>query len=147
MLGYCGLKWFKLIVSRRYDGSAPWGFTLMRKRPGGGMPIAEYFVLPNGKIPSFSEDALYPFMKGDGKRYRGCPLGDRDGHQALRLSDRFSLFRRDSAARARPSTRTWSRPSCLSASWISGRRPIRSAAAIVLRASTRGRSMGWNSCC
>ncbi len=74
VLGYCGLRWFKLIVSRRYDGSAPWGFTLMRKRPGGGMPIAEYFVLPNGKIPSFSEDALYPFMKGDGKRYQGVHL-------------------------------------------------------------------------
>ena len=41
VLGYCGLKWFKLIVSRRFDGASPWGFTLMRKRPGGGMPIAE----------------------------------------------------------------------------------------------------------
>ncbi len=74
VLGYCGLKWFKLIVSRRYDCSGPWGFTLMRKRPGGGMPVAEYFVLPDGKIPSFTEDALYPFMKGDGKRYQGVHL-------------------------------------------------------------------------
>ena len=60
VLGYCGLKWFKLIVSRRYDASGPWGFTLMRKRPGGGMPIAEYFVLPGNKIPSFKEDSLFP---------------------------------------------------------------------------------------
>jgi hypothetical protein len=74
VLGYCGLKWFKLIVSRRYDRSGPWGFTLMRKRPGGGMPVAEYFVLPDGKIPSFDEDALYPFMKGDGRRYQGVHL-------------------------------------------------------------------------
>ena len=74
VLGYCGLRWFKLIVSRRYDCSGPWGFTLMRKRPGGGMPVAEYFVLPDGKIPSFTEDALYPFMKGDGKRYQGVHL-------------------------------------------------------------------------
>jgi hypothetical protein len=74
VLGYCGLRWFKLIVSRRYDDSGPWGFTLMRKRPGGGMPVAEYFVLPDGKIPSFNEDALYPFMKGDGKRYQGVHL-------------------------------------------------------------------------
>jgi hypothetical protein len=74
VLGYCGLKWFKLIISRRYDRSAPWGFTLMRKRPGGGMPVAEYFVLPDGKIPSFNEDALYPFMKGDGRRYQGVHL-------------------------------------------------------------------------
>ena len=75
VLGYCGLKWFKLIVSRRYDGTGPWGFTLLRKRPGGGMPIAEYFVLPGGKIPTFEEDAIFPFMKGDGKRYNGMHLG------------------------------------------------------------------------
>ena len=74
VLGYCGLKWFKVIVSRRYDGKGPWGFTLVRKRPGGGMPVAEYFVLPDGKIPSFEEDALYPFMRGDGKRYDGVHL-------------------------------------------------------------------------
>src|SRR5260370_1430338 len=74
VLGYCGLKWFKLIVSRRFDGSAPWGFTLMRKRPGGGMPVAEYFVLPTGKIPTFEEDALYPFINGNGKRYDGLHL-------------------------------------------------------------------------
>jgi hypothetical protein len=48
----------------------------MRKRPGGGMPVAEYFVLPNGDIPSFTEDALYPFMKGDGKRYQGVHLAN-----------------------------------------------------------------------
>jgi hypothetical protein len=38
------------------------------------MPVAEYFVLPDGKIPSFNEDALYPFVKGDGKRYQGAHL-------------------------------------------------------------------------
>ena len=47
---------------------------LMRKRPGGGMPVAEYFVLPDGRIPFFDEDALYPFMKGDGRRYQGVHL-------------------------------------------------------------------------
>jgi hypothetical protein len=76
VLGYCGRKWFKLIVSRRYDGKRPWGFTLMRKRPGGRdtMPVAEYFILPGRAIPSFDEDALYPFIKGDGKRYDGVHL-------------------------------------------------------------------------
>src|SRR5262249_44388889 len=73
VLGYCGLKWFKLIVSRRFDGRSPWGSTLMRKRPGGGMPIAEYFVL-DGNIATFEDDALYPFIKGDGKRYDGVHL-------------------------------------------------------------------------
>jgi hypothetical protein len=74
VLGYCGLKWFKLIVSRRFDGNSPWGFTLMRRRPGGGMPVAEYFLLPDDSIPSFDEDALYPFVKSDGKRYDGVHL-------------------------------------------------------------------------
>lgn len=74
VLGYCGRRWFKLIVSRRYDGKNAWGWTLMRRRPGEGMPIAEYFLLPNGPIPSFDADALYPFKKGDGKRYDGLHL-------------------------------------------------------------------------
>lgn len=74
VLGYCGRKWFKLIVSRRYDGASPWGWTLIRRRPGGGMPIAEYFVLPSGAIPSFEADVLQPFTKGDGKRYDGVHL-------------------------------------------------------------------------
>jgi len=76
VLGYCGLKWFKLIVSRRYDAKGPWGFTLMRKRPGNSeqMPVAEYFVLPNGKIPTFEETTLFPFMKSNGKKYDGVHL-------------------------------------------------------------------------
>src|SRR5581483_3972056 len=74
VLGYCGLKWFKLIVSRKYDKNGSWGFTLMRRRPGAGMPVAEYFVLPSGAIPSFSTDVLFPFTKGDGKRYDGVHI-------------------------------------------------------------------------
>ena len=31
VLAYCGTKWFKLIVSRRYDGTGPWGWTLIRR--------------------------------------------------------------------------------------------------------------------
>jgi hypothetical protein len=74
VLGYCGRQWYKLIVSRRYDGKTPWGWTLMRRRPGDGMPIAEYFVLPNGSIPSFDADVLYPYLRGDRKRYDGVHL-------------------------------------------------------------------------
>ncbi len=74
VLGYCGDRWFKLIVSRRYDGSGPWGWTLVRRRPGDGMPVAEYFVLPDGKIPSFESDCLYPFQTGDKKVYDGIQL-------------------------------------------------------------------------
>jgi hypothetical protein len=74
VLGYCGMKWFKLIVSRRYDGKSPWGFTLLRKRPGIGMPVAEYFLLPTGHVPTFDEDTLYPFVRSDRKRYDGVHL-------------------------------------------------------------------------
>lgn len=74
VLGYCGRKWFKLIVSRRFDGESPWGWTLMRRRPGDGMPVAEYFVLTDGSMPSFDADVLHPFTKGDGNRYDGLHL-------------------------------------------------------------------------
>ncbi|HMN14722.1 MAG TPA: hypothetical protein PKD55_20580 [Bellilinea sp.] len=74
VLGYCGTRWFKLIISRRYDGKNPWGWTLMRRRPGEGMPVAEYFVLTDGTVPSFESDMLFPFRKGDGKRYDGLHI-------------------------------------------------------------------------
>lgn len=74
VLGYCGRRWYKLIVSRRFDGASPWGWTLMRRRPGGGMPVAEYFVLNDGSIPSFTADILHPFTKNDGNRYDGLHL-------------------------------------------------------------------------
>lgn len=74
VLGYCGRRWFKLIVSRRYDAKSPWGWTLMRRRPGEGMPVAEYFALPDGSIPSFEDDILFPFHRGDRKRYDGVHI-------------------------------------------------------------------------
>lgn len=75
VLSYCGLRWFKLIVSRRYDGKSPWGWTLMRRRPSGGMPIAEYFKMPDGSIPRFDADMIYPLQKADGKKYDGVHIG------------------------------------------------------------------------
>ncbi len=76
VLRYCGRRWFKLIVSRRYDGEGPWGWTLMRRRPddGDNMPVAEYFILPSGEIPSFESDILYPFKTIAGRRYDGVTL-------------------------------------------------------------------------
>ena len=74
VLGYCGRQWYKLIISRRYDAKSPWGWTLIRRRPGQGMPVAEYFVLPGGSIPEFEADVLYPYLKGDGRRYDGVHL-------------------------------------------------------------------------
>ena len=73
VLAYCGTKWFKLIVSRRFDSTGPWGWTIIRRRPAEGVPIAEYFHI-NGIIPSFQTDSLYPLCKNDGNQYDGVML-------------------------------------------------------------------------
>lgn len=62
VLTYCGRRWYKLIVSRRYDRGGTWGWTLVRRRPGSGMPVAEY-VKPAGKIPQFPSDEVLRPMK------------------------------------------------------------------------------------
>ncbi len=78
VLRYCGRRWFKLIVSRRYDGTSPWGWTLIRRRPdvGDDLPIAEYFVLSptSNEIPAFESDILYPFNTMSGSKYDGVSL-------------------------------------------------------------------------
>ena len=61
VLNYCGRYWYKLIVSRRYDGNGDWGWTLVRRRPGEGMPIAEYFRLVEG-FPVFSASVVHPMQ-------------------------------------------------------------------------------------
>ena len=73
VLRYCGRNWYKLIISRRYDRKCGWGWTLIRRRPSNvdELPIAEYFVLPDGTIPSFEPDVLYPFKTTTGKRHDG----------------------------------------------------------------------------
>ena len=65
VLSYCGRQWYKLIVSRRYDGSGDWGWTLVRRRPGDGMPVAEYFKF-RGEIPAFPPSPLHPLYLQDG---------------------------------------------------------------------------------
>lgn len=66
VLTYCGRRWYKLIVSRRYDSSGDWGWTLVRRRPGDGMPVAEYFKPCDG-IPSFGESNLRPLRLQTGE--------------------------------------------------------------------------------
>ena len=67
VLSYCGRCWYKLILSRRFDGDHPWGWTLLRRRPGGGMPIAEYLVSSDGKIPVYRGSEIRPFVRQDGE--------------------------------------------------------------------------------
>lgn len=71
VLSFCGHEWFKLIVSRRFDKSGTWGWTLIRRRPGKDdeMPVAEYFA-PGEKIPTLEDmQALYPFRSKDGREF------------------------------------------------------------------------------
>ena len=65
VLTYCGRQWYKLIISRRHDESGEWGWTLVRRRPGDGMPVAEYFKLD--RIPSFTASDLYPLNLNGGE--------------------------------------------------------------------------------
>lgn len=76
VLGYCGRHWLKLIVSRRFDAQDQWGWTIMRRRPGGkdALPVAEFFVWPGGKIPRFKAEEIYPFRTRSKKRYDGVHL-------------------------------------------------------------------------
>lgn len=66
VLNYCGQKRYKLIVSRRYDGSFPWAWTLVREQPGNlGTPIYEYYA-PGEAVQTFDhEAAIYPLKRKD----------------------------------------------------------------------------------
>ncbi len=66
VLSYCGDRWYKLILSRRHDEGGEWGWTLVRRRPGLGTPIAEYFF-PNNDILAFSESAVRPMRMQNGE--------------------------------------------------------------------------------
>ena len=66
VLSFCGRRWYKLVISRRFDGSAPWGWSLMRRRPDDGLPVAEYLKL-DGEIPRFKQAELQPFVLRDGQ--------------------------------------------------------------------------------
>lgn len=66
VLSYCGRRWYKLVVSRRFDGSAPWGWSLMRRRPEDGPPVAEYLKL-DGAVPSFERQEILPLVLQSGE--------------------------------------------------------------------------------
>ena len=65
VLSYCGRCWYKLTISRRFESSSPWGWTLARRRPGGGTPIAEYLKI-GGQIPRFHQEQIFPLIRHAG---------------------------------------------------------------------------------
>ncbi len=77
VLSYCGDHWYKLIVSKKWDSKGPWGWTLMRRRPGDGVPIAEYFKpggTEKGAIPTADLDTVFPLRNRNGDRYPRCSI-------------------------------------------------------------------------
>ncbi|MDE0704633.1 MAG: hypothetical protein OXH59_13025 [Rhodospirillaceae bacterium] len=94
VLAYCGKHWFKLIVSRRYDRTGSWGWTLIRKRPDRGTPVADYFGM-HKEIPSFNTDALYPLHKSTKARFDGVMLkaGTVVKLYDFRVGGKFKSFR------------------------------------------------------
>lgn len=76
VLSYCGERWYKLIVSRKWNSKGPWGWTILRRRPGGGMPVAEYFKPggEKGKIPAADIETVFPLRNRKGDRYAACSL-------------------------------------------------------------------------
>ncbi len=76
VLGFCGTRWFKLIVSRRFDKSGGWGWTLVKKHSGDADQdvYAEYFA-PQGKIPTLGDlQILLPFQTKGGKEFNQFSL-------------------------------------------------------------------------
>ena len=65
VLSFCGRSWYKLIISRRYDRARPWAWTLVRRRPSDGPPIAEYLTV-DGNIPELTDEIVKPFRLRDG---------------------------------------------------------------------------------
>jgi hypothetical protein len=49
-----------------------WGWTLLRRRPGAGVPIAEYFK--PGAIPTADLSVVYPLRTRKGDRYSAFSL-------------------------------------------------------------------------
>jgi len=76
VIGYCGTRKYKLIVSRKHTMDGKWGWTLCRQRPTGDLPVIEYFKSggANGQIPAFSADVLHPLFTRDGKPFEDVAL-------------------------------------------------------------------------
>lgn len=85
VLKYCGNHWYKLIVSRRFDQTGRWGWTLLRKRANSDMPVAEYFRA-YGRIPTFVASTLQPLRIPSGE---SDPLIDLASGTIVRLYDYY----------------------------------------------------------
>ena len=72
VLSYCGERWYKLIVSKKWNSKGDWGWTILRRRPGDGMPVAEYFK--PGKIPTANLSTIYPLSTRKKERYSSFGL-------------------------------------------------------------------------
>lgn len=77
VLRYAGKNRLKLIISRRYDESGAWGWTITRKIPNPNYtpPRTQYFILKNSSaVPSFAEEAILPLVNKLGEEFEGLKL-------------------------------------------------------------------------
>lgn len=67
VLNYCGQKRYKLIVSRHHSETTPWGWTLVREKPGNsGQPVYEYFA-PSKVIQTLDcQNPIFPLRTKEG---------------------------------------------------------------------------------
>ena len=75
VLEYCGKRWYKLIISRRYDNLSDWGWTLIRQRPTekDDLPISEYFY-PDKNIPQFCQQKIIPLINKEKEEFEDVYL-------------------------------------------------------------------------
>jgi len=72
VLNFCGKFWYKLIISRRYDKTGEWGWTLIRRNTS-GMGYAEYYA-PSKVIQTAGKNSIFPFQTGKGDMFRDFSL-------------------------------------------------------------------------
>ena len=65
VLMYCK-NMYKLIISRCYDKTGEWGWTLIRENASKGEPFAEYYC-PNKEIETAENKSITPFRLATGK--------------------------------------------------------------------------------
>ena len=73
VLMFCGDMGYKLIISRCYDKTGKWGWTLIRINQSGDDSYAEYYA-PNRKIETAGMERMFPFKLGDDSHFDGFSL-------------------------------------------------------------------------
>lgn len=71
VLGYCGTRGYKLIVSRKHTLDGKWGWSLVRRRPNHDMIVYDYLKIGglDGFIPFTDAKTIRPIITQDGNHF------------------------------------------------------------------------------